>query len=105
DSFHASNFSASAVISCTTGPTCRLITSETRTVSGVAVMQLGIVALHAHGYRSLTSRPGHHQTATPTLTLTAGLAANQMIVIDGLRNLRNLSDYCTMLFASLVSKD
>jgi len=58
-----------------------------------AVMQLGIVALHAHGDRPLTSRPGHHQTAIQTLTLTTGLAANQMIILDGLRKLRNLSDY------------
>ena len=28
-----------------------------------AVMQAAIVALHANGYRTLTSRPGHHQTA------------------------------------------
>lgn len=58
-----------------------------------AVMQLGIVALHAQGYRPLTSRPGHHQTAIQTLTLTTGLASNQMIILDGLRKLRNLSDY------------
>lgn len=58
-----------------------------------AVMQLGIVSLHAHGFRPLTSRPGHHQTAIQTLTLTTGLAANKMIVLDGLRKLRNLSDY------------
>jgi hypothetical protein len=28
-----------------------------------AIMQLAMVALHANGYRTLTSRPGHHQTA------------------------------------------
>lgn len=58
-----------------------------------AIMQLGIVALHAHGYRPLTSRPGHHQTAIQTLSQTTGLATNKMIVLDGLRKLRNLSDY------------
>ncbi|MHB9004678.1 MAG: DNA-binding protein [Coriobacteriia bacterium] len=58
-----------------------------------AIMQLGIVALHANGYRPLTSRPGHHQTAIQTLSQTTGLATNQMIILDGLRKLRNLSDY------------
>jgi len=58
-----------------------------------AIMQLGMVALHANGFRTLTSRPGHHQTAIQTLPLTTGLANNKMIVLDGLRKLRNLSDY------------
>lgn len=28
-----------------------------------AIMQLAMVALNANGYRTLTSKPGHHQTA------------------------------------------
>ena len=36
-----------------------------------AIMQLAIVALNANGYRTLTSKPGHHQTAIQTLPLTA----------------------------------
>jgi hypothetical protein len=40
------------------------VSAETRFDAAYkAIMQLGIVALHAHGYRPLTSRPGHHQTA------------------------------------------
>jgi hypothetical protein len=58
-----------------------------------SIMQLGILALHANGYRPLTSRPGHHQTAIQTLPQTTGLPTNQMVVLDGLRKLRNLSDY------------
>ena len=28
-----------------------------------AIMQLAMLALQANGYRTLTSKPGHHQTA------------------------------------------
>jgi hypothetical protein len=28
-----------------------------------AILQLSMVALNANGYRTLTSKPGHHQTA------------------------------------------
>ena len=48
-------------------------------------MQLAMLALHANGFRTLTSRPGHHQTAIQSLTLTIGF--------DALRKQRNLSDY------------
>jgi len=39
-----------------------------------AVMQLAVIALHANGYRTLTSAPGHHQTAIQTLTSDRRLA-------------------------------
>jgi hypothetical protein len=52
-----------------------------------------MVALRANGYRTLTSRPGHHQTALQSLALTMGLEAGRMRVLDGLRKQRNLSDY------------
>lgn len=58
-----------------------------------AIMQLAMLALHANGYRTLTSRPGHHQTAIQTLTATVGLAPAQVIVLDVLRKQRHLSDY------------
>ena len=58
-----------------------------------AIMQCAMVALHANGYRTLTSRPGHHQTAIQTLPQTVGLATGQMIVLDALRKQRNLADY------------
>ncbi|PPK45804.1 hypothetical protein B0G57_104206 [Trinickia symbiotica] len=56
-------------------------------------MQLAMLALHAHGYRTLTSRSGHHQTAIQTLSKTVGLSAEGVIVLDALRKQRNLSDY------------
>lgn len=58
-----------------------------------AIMQLAMVALHANGYRTLTSRPGHHQTAIQTLPETIGLEKPRVIVLDALRKQRNLSDY------------
>lgn len=58
-----------------------------------AIMQCAMVALRANGYRTLTSRPGHHQTALQSLTLTIGLEAGRMRVLDGLRKQRNLADY------------
>ncbi len=58
-----------------------------------AVMQLANVALNANGYRTLTSKPGHHQTAIQTLSLTIALPPATVIVLDALRKQRNLSDY------------
>lgn len=58
-----------------------------------AIMQCAMVALHANGYRTLTSRPGHHQTAIQTLPQAIGLATEEMIVLDALRKQRNLADY------------
>ncbi|MDW3680849.1 DNA-binding protein [Cupriavidus sp. CV2] len=58
-----------------------------------AIMQLAMLALQANGYRTLTSRPGHHQTAIQTLPTTIGMSKDRMIVLDALRKQRNLSDY------------
>src|SRR5687768_8578495 len=58
-----------------------------------AIQQVAIVALHANGYRTLTSKPGHHQTAIQTLTASVGLQPAKVIVLDALRKQRNLSDY------------
>lgn len=58
-----------------------------------AIMQCAMIALHANGYRTLTSRPGHHQTAIQSLPLTIGLAIEETIILDALRKQRNLADY------------
>lgn len=58
-----------------------------------AIMQLAMVALNANGYRTMTSKPGHHQTAIQTLPTSVGLAQHKVIVLDALRKQRNLSDY------------
>lgn len=58
-----------------------------------AIMQAAMVALNANGYRTLTSKPGHHQTVIQTLSLTVGLPQPKVILLDALRKQRNLSDY------------
>ena len=58
-----------------------------------AIMQVAMVALNANGFRTMTSKPGHHQTAIQTLPTSVGLAPAKVIVLDALRKHRNLSDY------------
>ena len=58
-----------------------------------AIMQLAMLALHANKFRTLTSKPGHHQTAIQTLSLTVGLSQPKVILLDALRKQRNLADY------------
>lgn len=58
-----------------------------------AIMQLANAALQASGYRTLTSKPGHHQTMIQSLPKTVGIPIDQMIVLDSLRKQRNVADY------------
>jgi hypothetical protein len=58
-----------------------------------SIMQASNAVLQAHGFRTLTSKPGHHQTMIQTLPLTIGLDRVRMITLDALRKQRNLSDY------------
>ncbi len=52
-----------------------------------------MVALWVNGYRTSTSQPGHHQTAIQTLPTTISLPQSTVIILDGLRKQRNVSDY------------
>ena len=58
-----------------------------------AVMQLSNAALQANGYRTLTSKPGHHQTMIQSLPKTIGLDSDKVIQLDALRKARNVADY------------
>lgn len=58
-----------------------------------AIMQSANAALQANGYRTLTSKPGHHQTMIQTLPRTIGLDTQTMILLDTLRKQRNVIDY------------
>ena len=58
-----------------------------------AIMQLAMVALNANGYRTLTSKPGHHQTAIQSLAHTMQIPANRLWTLDALRKQRHLTDY------------
>jgi hypothetical protein len=57
------------------------------------IMQCAMVALWVNGYRTSTSQPGHHQTAIQTLPTTISLPQSTVIILDGLRKQRNVSDY------------
>jgi len=57
------------------------------------VMQCALAALMANGFRPSTTEPGHHAMVIQSLPKTIGLPNERMIVLDGLRKKRNLSDY------------
>lgn len=70
------------------------VSNETRYDAAYkAIMQLANAALQANGFRTLTSKPGHHQTMIQTLPLTVGLEQENVIVLDALRKQRNIADY------------
>ncbi|MGH8528220.1 MAG: DNA-binding protein [Nevskiales bacterium] len=58
-----------------------------------ALMQCALVAMQANGYRPDTKRPGHHVTVLQSLPLTLGVEGSRVMVLDKLREKRNLSDY------------
>lgn len=57
------------------------------------IMQCAMLGLWANGYRTSTSKPGHHQTAIQSLGLTMAVPQPHIIVLDALRRQRNVSDY------------
>lgn len=70
------------------------ITAENRFDAAYkAIMQLANVALQANGFRTLTSKPGHHMTMIQTLGQTIGLEKDVIIILDALRKQRNVADY------------
>jgi hypothetical protein len=72
----------------------KAVSSETRFCSAyTAIRMLADLGLHAHGYRALTSRPGHHYTAIQTLPLTFGVDARTVVRLDYLRKQRNVTEY------------
>ncbi len=58
-----------------------------------AIRAVADAALLTHGYRTSSSKPGHHQTTLQCLTHTLGVESAVIRVLDGLRKQRNLSDY------------
>ncbi len=70
-----------------------------------AIMQMAMVALNANGYRTLKSKPGHHQTAIQTLPLSVALAHSKVIVLDALRKQRHLADYTGDLVPEAIAEE
>ena len=58
-----------------------------------AIRAIADAALLAHGYRTSTSKPGHHRTTIQCLSHTLGVSVGVVRVLDALRKQRNLSDY------------
>jgi len=58
-----------------------------------AIMQLANASLQANGFRTLTSKPGHHMTMLQSLGQTIALDRPTIIVLDGLRKQRAGNDY------------
>src|SRR6185437_10808358 len=72
----------------------KAVSPETRFGSAyTAIRMLADVALQAHGYRTLTSKPGHRQTAIQTLPTTLGVDGQTVVRLDHLRKQRNLTEY------------
>jgi len=70
------------------------VSPETRFSSAyTAIRMLADVGLHAHGYRTLTSRPGHHYTAIQTLSLTFDISEQTVARLDQMRKQRNVTEY------------
>ena len=58
-----------------------------------AIMQIANAALQVNGYRTLTSKPGHHQTMIQSLSKTLEIDNNTVILLDVMRKQRNAADY------------
>lgn len=58
-----------------------------------AIMQIANAALQANGYRTLTSKPGHHQVMIQSLSKTLGIDKDTVILLDAMRKQRNIADY------------
>lgn len=70
-----------------------------------AIMQIANAALQANGYRTLTSKPGHHQTMIQLLALTLGTDSNTVILLDAMRKQRNVADYSGDIVPESAVKD
>lgn len=57
------------------------------------IMQCALAALMAHGFRPDKKQPGHHQLMIQLLPKTLGTDGPRVIVLDKLREKRNLADY------------
>jgi hypothetical protein len=70
-----------------------------------AIMQIANAALQKQGYRTLTSKPGHHQTMMQLLTKTLNVDNKTLIILDALRKQRNVADYSGDLIPESAAKD
>ena len=70
------------------------VSAETRfSAAYTAIRMLADAALNANGYRTQSSRTGHHFTAIQNLTLSAGVTVETVRVLQTLRRQRNETEY------------
>lgn len=70
-----------------------------------SIMQIANAALQARGFRTLTSKPGHHQTMIQSLIKTLDINIETVIVLDALRKQRNVADYSGDLVTDAAVKE
>jgi hypothetical protein len=70
-----------------------------------AIMQIANAALQTRGFRTLTSKPGHHQTMIQSLVKTLDINFETVIVLDALRKQRNVADYSGDLVTDAAVKE
>jgi hypothetical protein len=70
-----------------------------------AIMQLSNTALQANGYRTLTSKPGHHQIMIQSLPQTIRLENSVMILLDQMRKQRHVIDYSGDLVSANLANE
>lgn len=70
-----------------------------------SIMQIANAALQANGYRTLTSKPGHHQTMIQSLSKTIKIDNNTLILLDVMRKQRNAADYSGDIIPESIVKD
>lgn len=70
-----------------------------------AIMQIANAALQASGYRTLTSKPGHHQVMIQSLSKTLEIDNDTIILLDAMRKQRNVVDYSGDIVPESAVKD
>jgi hypothetical protein len=70
-----------------------------------AIRAVADAALFKQGFRTSTSKPGHHQTTLQCLVHTLGVEPSTVRVLDSLRKQRNLTDYDGELITGSLLKE
>ena len=70
-----------------------------------AIRAAADAALLKKGYRTSTSKPGHHQTTLQCLIHTLNVAPTTVRILDSLRKQRNLIDYDGELVTDSLLKE
>jgi len=70
-----------------------------------AIRAAADAALLKKGYRTSTSKPGHHQTTLQCLVHTLNVAPTTVRILDSLRKQRNLIDYDGELVTDSLLKE